>query len=74
VHPYSQFATKLRSLLTSVQGSLGGSGIGSTGSSGSSGSAGSAGTSSKVQKYSECIQAAGQDVAKMQKCASLLNG
>ncbi|HYZ80243.1 MAG TPA: hypothetical protein VE571_03185 [Solirubrobacteraceae bacterium] len=71
VHPYSQFAAKLRSLLTSVQGSLGGSGTGSTGSSGSSGSSG---TSSKVQKYSACIQAAGQDVAKMQKCASLLNG
>lgn len=71
VHPYSQFATKLRALLTGVQGSLGGA---SAGASGSSGSSGSTGTSSKVQKYSACIQAAGQDVAKMQKCASLLNG
>lgn len=68
VQPYSQFATKLRALLTGVQGSLGGAAAGATGSSGSSG------TAANVQKYSQCIQAAGQDVVKMQKCASLLNG
>jgi hypothetical protein len=70
VQPYSQFATKLRALLTGVQGSLGGAAAGATGSS----SSGSAGTSANVQKYSQCIQTAGQDVVKMQKCASLLNG
>jgi hypothetical protein len=69
VQPYSQFATKLRALLTGVQGSLGGAAAGAAGSSGSSGA-----TSAKIQKYSHCIQAAGQDVVKMQKCASLLNG
>ncbi|MGZ4273438.1 MAG: hypothetical protein ACXVRP_06700 [Solirubrobacteraceae bacterium] len=68
VQPYSQFATKLRALLTGVQGSLGGAAAGATGSSGSSG------TTANVQKYSQCIQTAGQDVVKMQKCASLLNG
>ncbi|HEY2319298.1 MAG TPA: hypothetical protein VGH67_13425 [Solirubrobacteraceae bacterium] len=70
VQPYSQFATKLRALLSGVQGSLGGAAAGATGSS----SSGSAGTSANVQKYSQCIQTAGQDVVKMQKCASLLNG
>jgi hypothetical protein len=49
-------------------------GGGSSGSGGSGGSAGSggAGTSTTVQKYSQCIQQSGGDVAKMQKCASLL--
>ncbi|HZE04120.1 MAG TPA: hypothetical protein VE127_02785, partial [Solirubrobacteraceae bacterium] len=60
VLPYSQFTTKLRALLAGVEG-----GVGSSGGSSSS---------SKVSKYSSCIQKAGQDVAKMQKCASLLNG
>ena len=43
-------------------------------SSGGAGTAPSTGTSSSVQKYSQCIQQAGGDVSKMQKCASLLNG
>jgi hypothetical protein len=33
-----------------------------------------AGSSSKVQAYSQCIQAAGGDIGKMQQCAPLLNG
>jgi hypothetical protein len=68
VHPYSEFATRLRALLTGAQGSLGGAAAGATGSSSS------AQSSANVQKYSACIQAAGQDVVKMQRCASLLNG
>jgi hypothetical protein len=68
VHPYSEFATKLRALMSGVQGSLGGA------AAGASGSSGSAQSSANVQKYSACIQAAGSDVVKMQKCASLLNG
>jgi hypothetical protein len=39
-----------------------------------SGSAGSAGAGATVKKYTQCLQAAAQDVVKMQKCASLLNG
>ncbi len=76
IQPYSQFTTKLRSVLTGIEGSVGGGALGSTGSSGSTGSAGSGSTAStaKIQKYSACIQSAGQDVLKMQKCASILNG
>ncbi|HWE07975.1 MAG TPA: hypothetical protein VG325_01395 [Solirubrobacteraceae bacterium] len=76
VKPYSQFTAKLRTVLAGVQGGLGsgtgatGSGTGSTGSSAASGSS----SSSSVSKYSQCIQRAGNDVLKMQKCASLLNG
>ena len=37
-----------------------------------SGTSPSGGTSSGVQKYGQCIQQAGGDVGRMQKCASLL--
>jgi hypothetical protein len=75
VKPYSQFTAKLQSVVSALEGGLGGA-TGSTGATGSgssapSGSTGSAG--SNVDKYSQCITAAGQDVLKMQKCASLLN-
>jgi hypothetical protein len=76
IKPYSEFTTKLRSVLTGIEGSVGAGSLGSTGSSGSAGSTGSGGSAStaKIQKYSACIQSAGQDVLKMQKCASILNG
>ncbi|MGA9857286.1 MAG: hypothetical protein WBQ18_05440 [Solirubrobacteraceae bacterium] len=70
VQPYSQFTTKLRSVVSALEGGLAGGGA----STGSSGQSSTTGTSSNVQKYSQCIQSAGQDVRKMQKCASLLNG
>ncbi len=66
VKPYSEFTAKLRSVLSSVEGGLGAAGSASGGGSGSS--------SATVSKYSQCIQRAGNDVQKMQKCASLLNG
>jgi hypothetical protein len=78
VRPYSEFTAKLQTFLGNVQGL----GIGATGSPGSTGSttgstgstaAPSTGTGANVQSYSQCIKAAGQDVVKMQRCASLLN-
>jgi hypothetical protein len=71
VRPFSEFTSKLRSFLGQVQGGLGGT----TGTSSSgTGSTGSSAAGATVQSYSQCIQAAGQDVAKMQRCATLLNG
>jgi hypothetical protein len=58
----------MQTLLSALQGAVGGSASGSTGSTGSSGS------SSQVQSYSQCIINAHNDVAKMQRCASLING
>jgi hypothetical protein len=61
-------------------GGLGGAlgGLGGSGSSGSSGSGstgtGSAPSTQKLQKYESCIQKAGSDLSKAQKCASLLTG
>ena len=79
LRPYSEFSSKVQSFLQSLQGSLGGSSLlpgtagGSSGSSGS-GSSGSSGASSRIRRYSSCVTAAGSDVAKMQRCASILNG
>ncbi|MGI8713563.1 MAG: hypothetical protein ACR2NR_10350 [Solirubrobacteraceae bacterium] len=77
VHPYSEFATKLQSIGQALTGALGGSALGgtTTSSSGSGAPApGGSGSAAGVSKYSQCIQKAGGDVSKMQKCASLLNG
>jgi hypothetical protein len=69
VRPYSEFAAKARVFVQAIQSAVAG---GLTGSA-SSGS-GSSGSPASVQGYSQCISAAGGDVAKMQKCASLLSG
>lgn len=78
VRPYSEFTSQVRNFVQTLQsavaGSTGASGAGSAGTgttgSGTSGS----GSSSGVQAYSKCIQAAGNDVTKMQQCAPLLSG
>jgi ribosomal protein L12E/L44/L45/RPP1/RPP2 len=62
VHPLTE-------LLGQVQGLLGSSGLG--GSSFGGGSSG-AGSSKQVDKYAQCLQNAGGDATKIQKCASLL--
>jgi hypothetical protein len=65
VRPFSEFATKLRAFVQTLQSGLGASSAG--------GGGGSANSAASVQSYSKCIQAAGNDVAKMQQCAALLN-
>lgn len=74
VKPFSQFQTKLDSFVQSLQGLTG-----ATGSSSSSGGAAGGGTSTTgsasagVSRYSQCLQKAGGDISKVQKCASLLS-
>lgn len=72
--PISELAPKLQALQQALQalssGSLG-SGAGTGTGSGSSGGA-TPGVSKQAQAYARCIQAAGNDVAKQQKCAALL--
>jgi hypothetical protein len=75
VRPYSEFSAKVRAFTQALGTVLSTSGVG--GGSGSapapsSGSVTGAGSATSVQNYSQCIQAAGSDVAKMQKCARLL--
>ena len=83
VRPFTQFQSKLSAFVQALQGAAAGA-LGSTGAGSSSGSSSSGGASSSggtstgagssVAQYSQCIQQAGTDVAKMQKCASLLGG
>ena len=72
--PFSQFSSKVRTFLRALLGgALTGAGASSSsGSSSSGGGSGGAGSSSALNSYSQCIQAAGSDVSKMQQCASLL--
>ena len=59
-------------------GQLGGLGLGTGGASGSgsgSGSASGGGTSSEdLEKFSKCIEDAGEDVEKARKCSELIGG
>jgi hypothetical protein len=73
VRPYSEFQSKVSAFVRGLQSAAAGV-VGSGGSSASGGTSpsGSGGSSSSVTKYGQCIQQAGGDVAKMQKCASLL--
>ena len=86
VRPFSEFQSKVSAFMQTLQGAaagaLGGAGSlgGSSSSSGSGGAGAGGGTTStgsspkNVTRYSQCIQSAGGDVSKMQKCASLLTG
>jgi len=88
VRPFTEFESKLKTFLTAIEGSVssaaGGALGSSTGSSSSSsgstaapsttGSTGSSSSSKNVQRYSQCIINAHNDVSKMQQCASLING
>jgi hypothetical protein len=77
LRPFSEFQSKLNAFMQTIEeaagGALGGSGSSSSSGSGAgSGSGASTRSSSNVMKYSQCIQSAGGDVGKMQKCAALL--
>jgi len=87
IKPYSEFQAKVNAVLQEIEAGLilssaSGGGAGSTGATGSTGSTGSTGTStsgtstvsSADQAYTHCIVNAKGDVAKMQKCSSLLAG
>ncbi len=73
--------TKPFDQLLSQLGGLGLGGLGATGGTGSTGStggtssgSGSAPNNQNLQKYSQCVTAAGNDVAKARECAKLLTG
>jgi hypothetical protein len=82
VQPYSQFQAKIQAFVQALSGGLAGGAGSSTSSPGATGSASSSagatgtttpGSTAGVTAYSQCIQAAGSDVTKLQQCASLLN-
>ena len=58
--------------LLSKLGGLGIGGAGGTGGAGAGGGSSGSSNNKNLEKYSQCIQAAGNDVAKARKCADLL--
>jgi hypothetical protein len=71
VRPFSEFSGKLQSFMKTLGGGLAGGATSGTGASSSSGAG--AASAAGVQSYSKCIQAAGNDVGKMQQCSALLS-
>jgi hypothetical protein len=75
---YQALRSKLQSLLAGIGGlgSLGGSigGAASSGGGTASVPSSSSGSTKQLNKYSKCLNNAGGDITKMQKCQSLLNG
>jgi hypothetical protein len=74
LQPYSQLQTKLAGLFSTIRNQLSGVVSGGLASGLPPGSTTGAGGAGNYQAYSQCIQAAGGDVTKMQKCAPLLSG
>ena len=75
VRPFTEFQSKLNAFVVALQSAVGSTVSGGGGGAGaSSGGGTSTGTGSSVAQYSQCIQQAGTDVSKMQKCATLLGG
>jgi hypothetical protein len=72
LQPYSVFQTKLHALLQGLETGVGNAtaGGGATSGGGSTGN----GAGANYQSYTQCVQSAGSDLAKMQQCAPLLNG
>jgi hypothetical protein len=77
VQPYSQFQAKIQAFVQALAGGVAGAASSTSSGAGTTSAAPSsttpAGTSAGVDKYTQCLQAAGNDVTKMQQCASLLN-
>jgi hypothetical protein len=76
VAPFTQFQSKLQAILASIQSALGGAatGSGTSGSTtGTNGSPTNTTSAGNLSNYSQCLQAAGSNIAKMQQCAALLN-
>ena len=74
VRPFGALASKLRGLQQSLEGAIVSGQLPTPAASSSASRATTTASSEPVLSYSECIEAAGNDVAKMQKCASLLAG
>jgi hypothetical protein len=79
VQPYTQFQAKLEAFVQALSGGATGSASGTLGNATTTpGAATVPGTTTPgsiagADKYSQCLQAAGTNVTKMQQCASLLN-
>jgi hypothetical protein len=67
--PFTDLSSAIRGL--GALGALGGGG-GTSAPGGTGGTSGSSGSSANIQAYAQCVQQAGNDIAKTQACAKLL--
>ncbi len=74
VEPYGEFATKARTFVQTLESELAGAGASGAAASGGSTGATGAPSSANAQGYEHCIEAASGNIAKLQRCAPLLNG
>src|SRR5579884_1310751 len=79
VRPFTEFEARMTQLLQGLRSTLGVGTTGGTTTGGGTGGGTTGGgttgtTPSGTTSYTQCIQAAGGDITKMQKCASLLGG
>jgi hypothetical protein len=80
LRPFGRFAARVKGVISQLQQTFGGGVLGAGGSgaqtstgSGSGSASGSSGGAAAVNGYARCLQQSGGDVAKMQRCASLLS-
>jgi hypothetical protein len=79
LQPYSQFQAKVQSFIQALTAGIAGtqpstsSGTATTTTPANGSTSPGSSSSAGVRAYSQCIQAAGSDVSKLQQCASLLN-
>jgi len=74
VLPYSQFQTKIASVLETIESGVAGGELGTLGGTSTSGDKTVTNLSGVDKRYSECIVKAAGNVAKQQKCTSILGG
>jgi len=75
VRPFGEFSAKLQSALATIQSTATGESA-ATSSGASGGSTASTGvprTAITLRDYARCLQTAGQDISKMERCAKILN-
>jgi len=70
--PFSQFQSKVDAFVQSLQGLAGATGTSSSSAAGG-GTSTTGSASAGVSRYSQCLQKAGSDISKVQKCSSLLS-
>ncbi len=70
--PYSQFESRLRTIVLEIEELV--VDVSSSAGASTSTTSSGAGSSGGDSAYSQCVSAAGNSVAKLQKCAALLNG
>jgi hypothetical protein len=72
--PYADFLTKFRQVVTAVETTIATSALSGAGATGGTATTGASGAGAGANNYNSCMDAAGNNVAKMQQCVSRYGG